>query len=66
MPYGDIGVNHEQGTASGSWSWINSNWTRRCEVVTLSQITANWSILCVSIEHTMSRRYRHSEVVSDF
>ena len=33
--------------ASGSWSWINSNWTTHCMKVRL----ANWSMFCVSIEH---------------
>ncbi len=33
MPHGDMGVTHEQGTASGSWSWINSNWNASCDSI---------------------------------
>src|SRR3989338_9013572 len=39
MPYGDIGVTHEQGTGSGSCSWNNSN-EMRCVSRTSTQL--NW------------------------
>ena len=45
MPYGDIGVTHEQGTGSGSCSWNNSNEMRPVVGPLDSLLGLNWRLL---------------------